>query len=172
MSLRINGGSGQRRFGTPEFPWVNVDRQERWSPEVLADIASMPMFDDNSADIIVYHHSAEHLTLDDSKSAFHEAWRVLKPGESLLVFVPDLTALVQYWIEGRISDFIFAVNLHGAWQGDPCDLHRWSWTQKTLKEHLLKSAPWSRVIPFDWRPIPGADIAGRDFWIQAQEAIK
>lgn len=137
----------------------------------MADITSMPMFEDNSADIVVYHHSAEHLTLDGSKAAFNEAWRILKPGESLLVFVPDLAELVQRWTEGKINDFIFAVNIHGAFMGDESDIHRWSWTRKTLKEHLIKSAPWSRVIPFDWRTIPGSDFAS-DWWIQAQEAIK
>jgi SAM-dependent methyltransferase len=151
---------------------VNVDINPRWKPDIVADCASMPMFADGSAELIVAHHQAEHMPLDGSKTFFTECHRILAPDASLLIFVPDLTALVKAWSESRISDYIFCVNLHGAFMGADADIHKWSFTARTLKEHLLKSAPWSEVKPFDWRKIPGADIAGPDFWILAIEAVK
>lgn len=166
--LRLNLCSGQRPFGDG---WINCDAQERWKPDVVADCRSMPMFGDSSADMIVIHHGAEHFTLDGSKALFSECHRILAPGGSLLVFVPDLEALVKAWSEGRIDDFIFCVNLHGAYMGDEADIHRWSFTRRTLTQHLNKSAPWSRIKRFDWRPVENADIA-RDFWILALEAVR
>src|SRR6185369_1603612 len=55
--LRLNCGSGQRPFGTTgDGAWINIDIQKRWNPDVVADIRSMPMFEDNSAEYIVLHH--------------------------------------------------------------------------------------------------------------------
>ncbi len=166
--LRLNIGSGQRKF---QKPWLNVDVNPKWRPDVVASGESMPMFEDGSADVIVLHHCAEHMTLGQSQAAFTEAWRVLCPGGSLLVFVPDLQALTHAWIQGRITDYIFCVNLHGAYMDDEADIHRWSFTARTLTEHLHKAAQWRGVVPFNWRVMPGADIA-RDWWILGLEAIK
>lgn len=164
----INSGSGQRPF---KKPFVNVDVNPRWRPDIVADCASMPMIESNSVDLIVFHHCAEHMTLGQSQAAFAEAHRVLVPGGSMLVFVPDLRALTHAWISGRISDYIFCVNLHGAYMNDEADIHRWSFTYQTLFEHVGKAAKWSQRGAFDWRPIPGADLA-RDWWILDFEARK
>lgn len=168
MLKQLNVGSGQRKFGQG---WTNIDINPRWTPDVVADGASMPMFADGSADLVVLHHSLEHLPLEHSKAAIKEASRILCPGGSLLIFVPNLRALVDGWIKGRISDYIFCVNIHGAYMGDDADVHRWSFTKESLKEHINRSAPWCSVLPFDWRIIPQAEIA-RDWWILAVEAIK
>jgi len=166
--IRLNVGSGQRPF---QKPWTNVDINPKWSPDVVADGAHMPMFESNSADMIVLHHCAEHMTLDGSKAAFREANRILDVGGSLLVFVPDLRTIVAAWTTGRIDDYIFCVNLHGAYNGDEADIHRWSFTYHTLRTHVTNSAEWRSASPFDWRPIEGADIA-KDWWILGMEAIK
>ncbi len=166
--LSLNLGSGQRPF---KKPFVNVDINPRWRPDIVANCSSMPMIEDASAEIVVMHHCAEHMTLGQSQAAFTEAWRTLVPGGSLLVFVPDLHALTHAWIQGRITDYIFCVNLHGAYMNDEADIHRWSYTAKTLTEHLYKAANWRGVVPFNWRTIPGADIS-RDWWILGLEAVK
>jgi len=166
--IKLNCASGQRPFGDG---WTNIDCNPKWNPDVVADCTSMPMFEDNSAEIIVSHHGAEHLTLGQSEAFFREAHRILMPGGSLLVFVPDLAALTHAWVEGRISDYIFCVNLHGAYMDNEADFHRWSFTKKSLTEHLKKAAPWRLVLPFGWRSIPGADLA-KDWWVLAMEAIK
>ncbi len=169
MSVRLNVGSGQRKFG-PAGGWINVDCQPRWEPDICCAAGHIPL-DDNYADCVVLHHCAEHMTLDASKEAFREAYRLLRPGGSLLVFVPDLRELTRAWMEGRISDYIFCVNLHGAWMGDEADLHRWSYTHETLSAHLMNSCAWRQVMPFDWREIEGM-CAAKDWWILAVEAIK
>ncbi len=170
--IALNCGSGQRPFhSTDTVRWINVDLQEKWGADVVSDIRSMPMFADNSADLIVAHHSYEHLLLQDSEVAIKEAYRILKPGGSLLVFVPELAALAAAWLRGDINDFIYTVNIYGAFNGDPADSHRWGWSKRSLSAHVLKSAPWSNLKLFDWRDIPGGDFA-RDWWIQAQEAVK
>jgi len=167
-NLRLNLASGQRPFGEG---WTNCDRQQRWNPDVLCDMTSMPMFSDGSADMIVIHHGAEHLHLEELDACLKECHRILAPRGSLLLFLPDIRALCHAWIEQKISDYIFCVNMWGAYQGDPNDDHHWGWHMKSMAEKLGATAKWNAIYPFDWRPIPNTDLA-RDWWLFAIEAIK
>jgi predicted SAM-dependent methyltransferase len=179
--LKLNLASGQRPFSPP---WVNVDIQSKWEPDkiptpeqvfqwfVKADMRNMPMFRDNSADMIVIHHGLEHCTMSDADSVLRESYRILQPGGSLIITLPDMKALSNAWLSGEISDYIFFVNAMGADMGDPADLHRWHYTHDGLMEKMFtERTPWSTMKRFDWREIPGASIA-RDWWIQGTEAIK
>ena len=171
MSLRLNVGSGQRKFGTPDAPWVNIDINPKWSPDVVADGASMPMFADGSADVIVLSHTLEHYGLGEAQSMLKECHRILAYGGSLIASTPDLDALARAWLEGRIDDYIYCVQLYGAYMDSESDRHKWNFTIKTLKSTLASAAPWGKVLPFDWRAIPGMDLA-RDWYIIGAEAIK
>lgn len=170
MTLRLNVGSGQRRF--EGHGWVNVDCVSRPGqvPDVVSPGESMP-FEDGSAELVVLHHVLEHYGCGEGLGLIRECHRVLAPGGSLLVFVPDARALAQAFVRGDISEFIYNVNMYGAYQGEEGDRHRWSFTRQSLLTTLVQSATWSRVGLFDWRPIPGASFA-RDWWIAAVEAMK
>lgn len=168
MLNKLNIGSGQRPFRPP---FINVDINPRWQPDVLADSASMPAFESGSAELIVSHHSIEHVGLGEFDSTIRECHRILAPGGSLIITTPDLRALAHAWLAGRISDYIFGVNLYGAYMNNEADRHKWLYTRQSLAETVSKAAQWREIIPFDWRPIAGADIA-RDWWILGLEAIK
>lgn len=168
MSSLLNLGSGQRPFAKP---WINIDRQERWNPDVVADGASMPMFADGSASVIVAHQLIEHVGLGEFAGVISECYRILTPGGSLVITTPNLKELVKAWTVGRIDDYIFCVNLYGAYMQDEADRHRWLYHERTLEAALATAAPWSEIKLFDWRLLPGADLA-RDWWVLANEAIK
>lgn len=165
MSLRLNIGSGQRPF---KSPFINVDVNPRWGPDVVANGASMPMFADNSADLIVSHHNVEHYGCGEAWSMIQECHRILEPRGSLLIFVPDMRELADMWIEGKLSDQVYFTNVYGAFMNHEGDRHRWGYTRRTMAEFL---SSLFTVRPFDWRVIPGADIA-RDRWILGVEAVK
>lgn len=166
--LRINCGSGQRPFAQP---WINVDCNEKWSPDVVARGESMPMFHSGSADIIVLHHVLEHAGCGECNSMLAECRRILAPGGSLLVFVPDMVALAYYWSMGKVDDQLYFTNVYGAYMGDDADRHRWGYSWLSLSA-LLSKIGFRAVNKYDWRRIPGADIAGPDWWILGAEAIK
>jgi SAM-dependent methyltransferase len=170
--MNLNIGSGQRKF---MGDFINVDVQAKWTPDVIADGAHMPMFMDSSAEIIVIHHCLEHFGCGEGNAMIRECYRILKPEGSLIVTVPDFPALCKAWIRGQLTDQVFFTNVYGAYMGDEADRHKWGFTgptlAKTLDDALGTGGEWNHIRTFDNRAIPGADIA-MDFWICAVEAIK
>lgn len=167
--IGYNIGSGQRKFIAPD--WINVDCQERWTPDIVADGAHLDMLPDGNAQYVVLHHVLEHYGCGEAVGLVKECHRILAPGGSLLVFVPDIHALCNGWRLGRINTETFMISLYGAYMGDEADRHKWGYIPETLETFLRASAEWSEVKPFNWRPIAHADLA-RAWWILAFEAVK
>lgn len=165
--MRINAGSGQRPFAKP---WVNIDCNPHWVPDLICRMEAIP-FNDSTVEMIVSHHTIEHLGCGGANAFLKEAHRLLRIGGSLLVFVPDLRALAQRYLLRNIDMYTYCVNLFGAYMGNEEDRHRWGYDGDSLRALLKGAAPWEEVKAFDWRPIEGADIA-RDWWILGMEAVK
>lgn len=166
--LRLNIGSGQRKFGQG---WTNVDINPKWSPDVVADGASMPMFADDSADYIALHHTVEHYGCGEATALIQECYRILCPGGSLIVAVPDMRNLVDMWVKGMLTTQVFMTNVYGAYMDSEADRHKFGYDRLALTRFLFDCADWRSVQQFDWRGIIGADIA-RANWILCLEAIK
>ncbi len=164
----INLGSGQRRFPKP---WINVDINPQWEPDVVADGAHMPMFADASASMIVIEHTLEHYGCGEGTAMLQECYRILAPGSSLVVTVPDMRQLVRGWITGNISTQIFFTNVYGAYNGDEADRHRWGFAPETLTELLFSAAPWSYVDTFSAEE-DKQHLVSHDWWILERRAIK
>src|SRR6185437_13162573 len=172
--IGINVGSGQRPFGES---WINVDsvwHEGMPKPDVICDGAHLP-FESGYADYVCLHHVLEHFGCGGGRIFLREAHRVLTPGGSLLVFVPDLRKLVKLWFSVEISTQIYMTNLYGAYMGHDEDRHKWGYDLNSLVEfidHCPHEPRWNTIKQFDWTPIPGADIARDDRWILGVEAIK
>lgn len=169
----LNLGSGQRPFGEG---WINVDKVHHEGmpkPDLICDGTDLPDLWGNQFEYVCLHHVLEHFGCGEGKTLVNEAHRVLKPGGSLLVFVPDLSKLAKGWLEGRISDQIYMTNLYGAYMGHEEDRHRWGFSRNSLVEFLDASVSnvWDQIRVWDNPRIPGADIAW-DWWILGIEAIK
>jgi len=171
--LGINCGSGQRRFtSTPEVRWINVDKVTRpgHEPDLICDGAHIPRAD-GSVDYFVLHHVLEHFGCGEAQDLIDEAWRVLKPGGSLLVFTPDMRMLADRWLQGKLDTQLYMTNVYGAYMSHEEDRHKWGYDRGSLALFMVGEHPWRSVDPFDWRPIPGSSIA-RDFWIAGMECVR
>jgi predicted SAM-dependent methyltransferase len=167
MGLFLNIGSGQRPF---DKPWLNLDTQAKYNPDVVCDCSRLP-YDAEVADYVVLHHVLEHFGCGEGQGLLKECYRVLAPAGRLIVCVPDMRALAQAWLMGKMETQLFMTNAYGAFLGDDADRHRWAFDKESLKKELAGVAPWQSVKPFDWRHVPGALIA-QDWWILGMEAIK
>jgi predicted SAM-dependent methyltransferase len=165
---RYNLCSGQRPFGKP---FVNVDVQAKWKPDLLADCRDLSMIESESTDMVVIHHGLEHFGLGEADSMLKECYRILVKGGSLIVCVPDLRELAKAWLRGSISDYIYCVNLYGAYMNDEADRHKWGMWEPTLRQTLEDAGYWKDLKRFDFRKIEGASIA-KDWWVLAMEAVK
>lgn len=166
--MRLNLCSGQRPFSGN---WINVDRQSKWNPDVCENAeAYLARLAENSVDMIVIHHGLEHYGCGEGDELLRLCRNALKPGGSLLIFVPNMDALCRAWLDGRMDDQVFFTNVYGAYCGDEADRHKWSFTRGTL-EATLKQAGFRAPRPFDWRHIEAADLA-RDWWVLAMEGVK
>jgi len=168
MGLRLNVGSGQRPFAKP---WINIDVEERWKPDVVCDASRLP-YDDGTAEMIVLHQVLEHFGCGEGQGLLRECHRVLQPSGSLLVFVPDMRALAQRWLMGKLDTQIYMTNVYGAYMGDEHDRHKWGYIHTTLFNELRAVARWQVLLDFDWRQLPGADLPSADWWMLAKEAVK
>lgn len=166
--LLLNLGSGQKPYPKP---WINIDKQVRWAPDVIADGSCMPMFEDSSAEVIVIEHTLEHYGCGEGKAMLQECYRILMPGGSLIVTVPDIRQLVKGWVTGRLTTQVFLTSIYGAFMGDQADRHAWGFVPETLEELLYDVAKWGAVNPYEGRPIAGS-LTSSDWWILSRRAIK
>lgn len=67
---------------------VRLDIDPRWRPDILASMTDMG--DIGGFDVVLSHHSLEHLYPHEAPTALREFHRVLKPGGYAAIFVPDL----------------------------------------------------------------------------------
>lgn len=186
MKIGANIGSGQRPFtSNDEVRWLNVDKVTRDGmpiPDVIRDgvdylsdyHAGLRIRGESSGgfDYIVLHHVLEHYGCGEGVNLLMASYNALASGGSLLVFVPDLRALAQRWLLGKLDTETYMINLYGAYMGSDEDRHKFGFDAQSLREQLSDyRLPWASVKPFDWREIPGMDAA-RDWWVLAMECVK
>lgn len=167
MGLRINAGSGQRPF---QKPWINVDAQARWEPDLVADCAKLP-YGDGECEMVVLSHVLEHFGCGEGLGMIKEAYRLLQPYGSLIVAVPDMRALAQHWLMGKLDTETYFINVYGAYMGNEHDRHKFGFVAETLEKELYQGGTWQTVQKFNWRQIPGMDLA-KDWWVLCLEAVR
>jgi predicted SAM-dependent methyltransferase len=157
--LRINVGCGGRRI--PGY--IGVDAVERSGADLIAPANKIPL-GDGCADEVLAVHLVEHLVPWDLHETLQEWFRLLKPGGSLILEMPDLIKCCKNIIDGRMRGGKHPDQL-GMWglfgddrYQDPYMLHRWSYTFKTL-EPKVAAVGFVKIVerPTIFHP------AGRDF---------
>lgn len=172
--VRYNLGSGQRPFRKhmiAHTPWVNVDAQAKFEPDLCVTLEEF-FKGDVSADAIVLHHVLEHFNLEGGEELVRNCHKALNPGGVLYIAVPDLKTLARKWLNKEIDDYIYRVNLYGAYMGDPADTHKWGYSAQTLVQTLKQCGDWMSIkLGYDDPRLADADLA-HDDWILETVAVK
>jgi len=84
--------------------WVNLDINPDVKPDVIGDARSMPMFADATFSEIHASHLLEHFYEHEIIPVLKEWNRILIPGGSLTIVVPDVEKVARWWVEGRLTE--------------------------------------------------------------------
>jgi predicted SAM-dependent methyltransferase len=133
--------------------FINIDAIGFSHVHHLSPVHPLPMFRDESVDLIYVSHCLEHLDIEEVSRALKEWARVLKPGGMLRIAVPDLESILRvYEAAGRRISAIQYVLMGG--QDYPFNFHKAVFDQAHLT-HLMTDAGFSDMTV--WKP-------GQDQW--------
>jgi SAM-dependent methyltransferase len=95
--------------------YVNIDVED-WAGicDMVANATHLPMFPDNSVDHIFNHALLEHIPPWDTLPALQEWYRILRPGGTIQIEVPDLERIFEDWlVEGSLGEAEAINNIFG-----------------------------------------------------------
>jgi predicted SAM-dependent methyltransferase len=132
--FRLNVGCGH----IPLDGYVNVDRRELPSVDVVAEADHMP-FEEESARELFSAHLIEHFTKEQFRRTVLPYWKaLLRPGGILRAVAPDGEAMIVAYRNGEIAFEDYREVTYGAQDYDS-DFHFNMFSQKSLTE-LLEEA--------------------------------
>jgi len=129
--------------------WVNVDMVSNDSQVIQHDLLS-PLPFKNSSFAVVYHsHVLEHFPRQKAAPFLNECYRLLAPGGTLRVAVPDLEVIARLYLK----------YLDGTLAGDKESMQRHEWMTLELLDQLVRDTPGGEVLKY-WRqnPMPAEEF--------------
>lgn len=93
----LNLGSGPR--GVDSDQWVNVDAFWDRNVHFLLDFSRRMPFVDSTFAAVFCEHVLEHFSLKDGEKIAREVWRILEPGGSFRVIVPNGELIMRRYLD-------------------------------------------------------------------------
>lgn len=142
--MKLHLGCGKRYLKG----FTHVDLATYPHIDYKSDIGTLSFFEDESASIIYCSHALEYFDRFEVTDVLLEWNRVLIPGGSLYVSVPDLDSLIRIYHKTQDLEKILGP-LFGRWPlEDGFVYHRTVWNQSTLTKKLNESG-FDRVEVFN-----------------------
>ena len=142
--IKLHLGCGEKFI--PGF--VHVDARKLPHVDYVGSADNLPMFEDNSVDLIYACHLLEHFKRHETEAVLKEWYRVIKPGGILRLAVPDFEKLVEVYLKTKDLKLIFGP-LVGR-QDYPENTHYVAFDEKTLSE-ILSRVGFHNIHRYDWR---------------------
>ena len=137
--VRLHLGCGEKKFRG----YINIDGFG--NPDVIADITDLP-YGPETADEIMAIHVFEHFFPHDVSDILKKWREILKPNGKLILEMPDLQKVLEFFKKDEISLPHTLYALYGrVWRKDITELHKWAWTFKTI-EPILKEAGYRDIV--------------------------
>ena len=105
-------------------------------------------FDNNTFDLVYASHVLEHFRRSETQDVMNDWVRVLKPGGTIRISVPDLEALIAIYTESKDIETIIGPLVGG--QTYDLNYHYNCFDRKSLTGYFIK-AGCEAVHPWDYR---------------------
>lgn len=143
--VKLDIGSGGWRYA-PDYTTVDLYA----AADVRAPMLNLP-YESDSIEEIWCSHAFEHVPFTEVKKVLAEFKRVLKPGTSITITVPDFDWIAQYWLSNKSNTF-------GSWsemvvfgnQEHEGEYHKSAWSLEKLKSVLLEAGFSINSIDYLW----------------------
>jgi predicted SAM-dependent methyltransferase len=153
LTVKLHLGCGPRYI--PGF--VHVDLQPAPHVDIVGPVERLPMRD-RSVSLIYASHVLEHFGRHAYQTVLGEWFRVLAPGGTLRLSVPDFAACAAIYYESGLVDGLSGlVGLVVGGQRNEHDYHKMIFDEPFLRHELLKTG-FREVRRWDWRATVHADI--------------
>lgn len=155
--MKLHLGCGKRHISG----FVHVDVDDFPHVDVQHDIRRLPMFEDDSVELIYACHALEYFDRTEVLEVLREWGRVLQPGGTLRVAVPDFASLIEVYRDTQDLALI-----HGPLYGrivvktngrEGTLYHRTVYDFNALRQ-VLESAGFTNVRRYDWQETPHRDV--------------
>jgi predicted SAM-dependent methyltransferase len=145
-ALRVNVGAGDY----PLSGWLNIDNARESAADMRMTVPPLP-FCDAEVDEIYAGHFLEHLDYDTGQEFLRECYRVLRPGGTLGIVVPDTREIMRRYL-GNMGDYgqhadgrIFRVNdlddvcAYWLFSTVQPSRHQWAYDMDTLRRAMERN---------------------------------
>lgn len=149
--MKLHLGCGKRFI--PGYKHVDVIHYDHI--DYLCSVDHLPVFADNSVDVIYTCHVLEHFNRMRVPQVLSEWYRVLKPGGVLRVSVPDFAALAELYRQTEDLSLVLGP-LFGR-QDYLYNIHYMTFDFTTLRA-ALETARFKDVARYDWRQTEHAHV--------------
>lgn len=159
--MKIHLGCGKRHIPG----WVHVDIADFPHIDHQHDCRTLLMFEDESADLIYACHLLEYFDWMEVVDVLREWRRVLRPGGTLRLSMPDFAALVElYKTTGNLADVLGS--LYGRWDtGDGIVYHHMTFDIGSLSM-ILRLAGYRCIRRWDCNTVEHASVddSSKAYW--------
>lgn len=149
--MKLHLGCGKRHI--PGF--IHIDAIDYPHIDHVAAIDNLSFIPDSSVDLIYNCHVLEHFKRRDVSRVLQEWFRVLKPGGTLRISVPDLSAICE--IYRRSNDINAVIGPLFGRQDYLYNIHYNVFDFSSLRQ-TLEDVGFTEIHPYDWRTTEHADI--------------
>lgn len=130
--------------------WIHVDVDDYPHIDHRHSIDKLPMFANESADLIYASHVIAYWDRFDVQDVFREWLRVLKPGGTLRLSTPDFEKVIEVYQKEHDLTLMYGF-IHGRYETDNGVIYyRMIYDYATL-EKALRDAGFTSVCRYDWR---------------------
>lgn len=154
--VRLNLGSGDSNSTSyeilePQAEWIDVDIQPFTNIDIVSSVNTLPNFPNACADEIMASHVLEHFFWIQSSGILAEWTRVLKPGGTMTIRVPDLGQLIELYnqklwcIDEPGTSYNMLNCLYGQ-QENPYDCHFAGFTKNLLLKYLSNLKSYRSIV--------------------------